>query len=112
MVEKPIWWANRHSLRLLGHDYTWPEAYFVTLCSHQKRCLFGEVVEGRMRLSRVGSLVETEWRKTAQVRSYVQLDRYVVMPNHFHAILVFIGEKPTSKPLLTELYDFHERTSN
>ena len=102
MVEKPIWWANRHSFRLLGHDYTRPEAYFVTLCSHQKRCLFGEVVEGRMRLSQVGSLVETEWGKTAQVRSYVQLDRYVVMPNHFHAILVFMGGKPTSKPVPTE----------
>ncbi len=102
MAEKPIWWANRRSFRFLGHDYTGPEVYFVTLCSHQNRYLFGEVVEGQMRLSRVGSLVEKEWQQTAQVRSYVQLDRYVVMPNHFHAIVIFTGEKPASKPVLTE----------
>ncbi len=102
MVEKPIWWANRRSFHLLGHDYTGPEVYFVTLCSHQNRCLFGEILEGHMRLSRVGLLVETEWHKTAQVRSYIQLDKYVVMPNHFHAILSVTGEKPASKPVLTE----------
>ena len=103
MVEKPSWWENRQSLRLLGHDYTGPEVYFVTLCSHQNKCLFGEVVEGQMLLSRVGLLVEAEWQKTAQVRSYIQLDRYVVMPNHFHAILAFTGGKPASKPVLTEV---------
>ena len=75
----------------------------MTLCGHQNMCLFGEIVEGHMRLSRVGSLVEAEWYKTAQVRSYIQLDKYVVMPNHFHAILSFTGGRPNSKQVPAEV---------
>jgi REP element-mobilizing transposase RayT len=54
-------------------------------------------------LSRVGSLVEKEWRQTVQVRPYLQLDKYVVMPNHFHAIVIFAGEKPHSKQAPADL---------
>ncbi len=91
MGEKPIWWADRRSLRLSGHAYTGPEAYFVTLCSYQNKCLFGDVVDGQIRLSRVGLLVQKEWLRTAQVRPYIELDTYVVMPNHLHAVLIFTG---------------------
>ena len=92
MGEKPIWWTDRRSLRLSGHGYTGPETYFVTLCSYQNKCLFGEVVDGQIRLSEIGLLVQKEWLRTAQVRPYIELDTYVVMPNHLHAVLIFTGE--------------------
>ena len=96
MQRKPIWWPNRHSVRLRGHNYTGLAAYFVTICACRKKCLFGEVVEQEMKLSNLGSLVQTEWKKTPQVRPCIQLDSYVVMPNHLHGILVFTGEDPRS----------------
>ena len=80
---------HRRSIRLKGYDYTQPGAYFVTLCTHDRAHLFGEVVDGEMRLNEWGEIVRDEWFKTAQVRPYVQLrdDEFVVMPNHIHGII-------------------------
>ncbi len=64
----------------------------MTLCSYQKQCLFGEDADGQIRLNGVALLVHKEWLRTAQVRPYIELDTYVVMPNHLHAVLVFTGE--------------------
>ena len=79
---------NRGSLRLRGYDYSQNGAYFVTICTNESKCLFGHVVDGSMRLNQLGLLVEQEWCKTAQVRSNVELDYFVVMPNHLHGILL------------------------
>jgi putative transposase len=62
-------------------------AYFVTICTENKNCLLGEVVNGEAALSREGKIVGEEWLKTTEVRPYVSLDLFVVMPNHFHGIL-------------------------
>ena len=80
---------KRRSLRLKGYDYSQPGAYFITLCTHKRRCILGEVVGDEMRLNNVGRLVETEWLSTAKVRLYIILDAFVVMPNHFHAIFLY-----------------------
>jgi putative transposase len=78
--------SKRRSLRLKEYDYSQPGAYFITLCTHKRRCILGEVIEDEMRLNDVGRLVETEWLNTAKIRPYVSLDAFIVMPNHFHAI--------------------------
>jgi putative transposase len=78
---------HRPSIRLNGYDYTQNGAYFVTICVQNRLCLFGDVAEGEMRLNTLGCVVEEEWLKTPTLRPYVVLDGYVVMPNHFHAIL-------------------------
>jgi putative transposase len=77
----------RRSIRLAGYDYASPGAYFVTLCVADGQLLFGQVVDGAMVLSGFGQVAEAEWQRTGQLRPYVTLDSYVVMPNHFHAIL-------------------------
>jgi putative transposase len=82
--------SNRHhrrSIRLPGWDYTQAGAYFVTLCTFQAECLFGQVVNGAIALNEYGQIVEEEWNNTGQLRPYVTLDTHVVMPNHFHAII-------------------------
>ena len=80
---------HRHrSIRLGGYDYSQVGEYFVTLCTHQMRCLFGEVKEGQMYLNRLGQIVESEWRKTALLRSEVDLGDFVVMLNHLHGLVV------------------------
>jgi putative transposase len=80
---------NRRSIRLSHFDYRSPMAYFVTVCSHGKRCVFGEIVDGFMMKNPLGDVVEEEWLRTAELRPHVELDAAVVMPNHFHGILLF-----------------------
>lgn len=79
---------HRRSIRLQGYDYAQAGAYFVTICTLDRECLFGRVVDGQMRLSEAGEVVAGEWINTADVRDEVALDEWVVMPNHFHGILV------------------------
>lgn len=59
----------------------------MTVCTAGRECLFGEVVEGVVRLNSFGTIVLDEWIRTPAMRSNVELDGFVVMPNHFHAIL-------------------------
>lgn len=79
---------RRRSIRLKGYDYTQAGAYFITLCTYERQCLFGEVVDGVMRLNQLGLIVREEWIKTALLRPRVVLDAFVVMPNHLHGIIV------------------------
>jgi REP element-mobilizing transposase RayT len=78
----------RRSIRLQDYDYADEGAYFVTICTYGRACLFGEIVNGEMRLSRVGEVVLNEWLQTAIVRPNVELDAFVIMPNHVHGIIV------------------------
>ena len=90
---------HRRSLRLKGYDYSQPGAYFVTMCTQSRECLFGEIANGEMMLNEYGKLVEEEWLKTPGMRTQVELDAFVVMPNHLHAIIV-IHEGATTMPMV------------
>ena len=81
------------SARLKHWDYGWNSLYFVTICTKDRICFFGNVVDGKMVLNDIGKIVETEWLKTFEMRLDMNLDmgHYVIMPNHFHAI-IGIGE--------------------
>ena len=84
---------QRRSIRLRGYDYSQNGAYFVTVCVQNRECVFGQVVNGEMILNEAGCMVEDEWLKTPAVRPEVELDEFVMMPNHFHAIIM-IRNKP------------------
>lgn len=81
------------SARLQNWDYAWNAAYFVTICTQNRECYFGDVVDGEMQLSEIGKIVKTEWIKTFEIRPdmNLQLGEWIIMPNHFHAIII-IGE--------------------
>ncbi len=79
---------HRKSYRLPGHDYRLPGWYFVTVCTQNRECHFGDIVDGRMRLSSIGRIVRDEWRRTARIRRNVSLDEFTIMPNHIHGIIV------------------------
>ena len=79
---------RRRSVRLKGYDYGLPRAYFVTLNTWQRACLFGEIVGGEMRLSPVGKIVVDELRRFGRRYPDWRLDAFVVMPNHVHMIVV------------------------
>jgi REP element-mobilizing transposase RayT len=83
---------HRRSIRLRNYDYRSAGAYFVTVCAFQRECLFGEVVDGEMRVNRFGEIVQAEWEKSAMVRENLQLDEFLVMPNHLHGIVIIVDD--------------------
>jgi REP-associated tyrosine transposase len=83
---------NRRSIRLPGYDYTQAGAYFITVCTHERQCVLGEIVNGEMYLNEIGKIVEQTWLEISKIRKLVALDVFVVMPNHFHGIIVMHDE--------------------
>jgi len=79
---------RRRSLRLWGYDYSQTGAYFVTICAHERRCLFGGIEGAQISLSPIGEIVAGEWSASADLRRDVELDSFVIMPNHLHGILL------------------------
>lgn len=79
---------HRTSIRRPGYDYHQPGWYFVTICTKDKEHYFGEIVDGRMRLSPVGCIVRQCWCDIPGHFAHISLDKFVVMPNHVHGIIV------------------------
>ncbi len=79
---------HRRSIRLKGYDYTQAGAYFITIVTKDRACLFGEVVEDDMRLSPMGIIVQECWLAIPDHFPHAVLDEFVVMPNHVHGIIV------------------------
>jgi len=75
-------------MRLQGYDYTQGGAYFVTICTHDRRCLFGHISDGNMALSAAGMIAEQCWQEIPAHFSHTALGAFVVMPNHIHGIII------------------------
>jgi len=84
---------GRRSIRLKGYDYTQPGAYFITICTANRGCLFGEVVKGNMQLNPLGNIARQCWLAIPDHFPHTALDEFIIMPNHVHGI-VWIVEKP------------------
>jgi putative transposase len=80
---------HRASIRLPNHGYSQPGAYFVTIVTRHRECLFGDVVGGKMKLNKVGEIIRWEWLELPKRFRFIELGMFVVMPNHFHGILIF-----------------------
>ena len=79
---------RRRSLRLDGYDYAQAGAYFVTICTEGRACLFADVAQGTMRLNAAGRLAVTLWNALTPRFLGIELDAFVVMPNHVHGVIV------------------------
>ena len=79
---------RRNSIRLQGFDYARQGAYFVTICTRNRECFLGDVEDGKMRLSDSGRLAMAVWEGLPSHYPHIQLDTYVIMPNHVHGIVV------------------------
>ncbi|ORJ59296.1 transposase [Geothermobacter hydrogeniphilus] len=98
---------HRRSIRLRGYDYSRPGAYFVTICAQNRECLFGDVVDGVMVLNDFGRVVKDCWHGLPTHYCHVALDESVIMPNHFHGIIILMPIDPIPvgaglKPARTE----------
>ena len=89
--------AYRRSVRLQDYHYSQAGAYFITVCTQERRALFGEIVDGEMVLNDAGRAVEHTWLAIPQHFPQVELDAFVVMPNHLHGIVVISGSPVGAK---------------
>jgi REP element-mobilizing transposase RayT len=80
------------SARLQNWDYRRNAAYFITICTAGRVCCFGNVADGKMHLSHLGIIADILWHEIANHSKNVELDAYVVMPNHIHGILILNGD--------------------
>jgi REP element-mobilizing transposase RayT len=87
---------HRRSIRLKGYDYTQVGAYFITICTWQGKCLFGDVVNNEVQLSHYGETVRLKWHYLPRRYPHVQLDAFVIMPNHVHGIIFLIDGNATN----------------
>ena len=78
---------RRKSIRLQGYDYSQAGLYFITVCTHNRVPLFGEIVDGVMALNTAGQIVEKCWCTIPEHFPQVTVDEFVVMPNHVHGII-------------------------
>ena len=69
-------------------DYSNNAWYYVTICTKNKRCFFGEVNDEEIILSSVGQIVKEEWQRIKDIRNNVDLDEWIIMPNHLHGIII------------------------
>jgi REP element-mobilizing transposase RayT len=79
---------HRRSIRLKGYDYSQAGAYFVTICIENRACLLGQVAGGAVELNECGQVAHACWQWLREQYEWVDLDAFVVMPNHLHGIVV------------------------
>ncbi len=82
---------HRRSIRLKGYDYSKEGLYFITICVQNRKCLYGEIINDEMILNDAGILTDAWWQKIPEKFPDILLDDYVIMPNHFHAIVENLG---------------------
>lgn len=95
---------KRKPTRLREYDYSENGAYFVTICTNKKMHLFGEIKNAEMILNNLGIIVNNEILKIKSYYSNIQIDKYTIMPNHIHMIIV-ISDAEGINPFPTKKYD-------
>jgi REP element-mobilizing transposase RayT len=79
---------HRRSIRLKGYDYSLEGAYYVTVCTRNMSCLFGKITDKEMRLNDAGKMIRSVWRELPKRFPNIDLDEFIVMPNHIHAVFI------------------------
>jgi REP element-mobilizing transposase RayT len=94
---------QRQSQRLKNYDYSQTGAYFITLCAAKRMCLFGDIRDDEIHLNEFGEIVKRCWHNLVNHYPNIELDSFVVMPNHVHGIICIVGAglkpAPTRIPL-------------
>jgi len=95
----------RKKLRLTGYDYRGAGCYFVTFCTAGRQLLFGEIIDGEMKCNEAGRMVFNVFKNLPNLYYGVNIDSFVVMPNHIHALIFFEKRTRSSAPTMDSLSD-------
>jgi putative transposase len=82
-----MWKKSRKSMRLINYDYSQAGAYFVSLCTQNRICIFGEINKGQMILNDIGKMIQFQWERLPSRSPSIEMDEFIVMPNHLHGII-------------------------
>jgi hypothetical protein len=89
---------ERRNPRLEGFDYGLPGMYFVTICTQDRACLFGAIHDHEMHLNDAGRMILEAWQQLPTFYEGIDVDAFVVMPNHVHGIVQIVGRPPVVAP--------------
>ncbi|MFZ1024837.1 MAG: transposase [Limnoraphis robusta] len=103
---------HRQSIRLRGYDYSLPGAYFITICIDKRECLLGDIQDGNVIFSRYGEVVHFNWFNLTKVYPGIQLDSFVIMPNHIHGIIILTDNSHKLSEIVRGLKTFSARRIN
>jgi putative transposase len=102
-------YPQRTNLRLRSYNYAWQGDYFVTICTQNRRCLFGQIAESTMKLNQFGEVLESVWKEIPFHYPEISNEIFKVMPNHIHGIITIRKvERAGSKPAPTKPYHLSE----
>jgi REP element-mobilizing transposase RayT len=93
---------HRRSIRLKNYDYSLPGGNFITICTYNRECLFGEINAGEMILHEFGNIIGYKWQNIPNHFGHVQLDAFQIMPDHVHGIIFIkniVGAKHSHKKM-------------
>ena len=94
---------NRKTIRIQGYNYKSNGYYFVTCCTENRLLLFGQIKNGKMHLNDAGLMVQTKIANTPHYYPDVYIDIFIVMPDHFHAVVVLDGQGRTQRSAPTDV---------
>lgn len=83
---------HRRSIRLKGYDYSQAGLYFITICTQNRLCLFGEIKNGEIILNDAGIMIDKWWNELKHKYRNIKLHEQIIMPNHFHGIIQIINK--------------------
>ena len=84
---------NRKPNRLKEYDYSEPGYYFITICTKERIKIFGEITGTESRVNRFGRIVEKNIKNIERIYNFIEIDEYIIMPDHIHLILILDGNK-------------------
>ena len=78
---------HRHTIRLYRYDYSSEACYFITICTQEKKCLFGRITDGVMIMNELGRMIGNWYLELGHKFPTLTCLDYIIMPNHFHCIV-------------------------
>ncbi len=82
---------KRRTIRLKEYNYAQTGGYFITICVQERKCIFGDIKNGQMNLNDTGGMIVNNWRNLPLCFSSIELDKFIIMPNHLHGIIQIVG---------------------
>jgi putative transposase len=111
IINKNNVYLNRRSIRLKGYDYSKADAYFITICTNDRKNMFGEITGGKIMLNEYGKIINSCWIEIPEHFPNVELDEYIIMPNHVHGIVVITNDNPVGAGLTPALKIINNRAT-
>ncbi|MCD6218241.1 hypothetical protein J7L05_10360 [bacterium] len=94
---------HRRSIRLKGYDYSQAGAYYVTICIQNRECRLGQIRNGIVGLSKAGIMVYQIWFNLENIFDFINVDEFIVMPNHVHGVIVLSNPKSETTEIKSDL---------